>query len=85
MEQTNVASSPREEMLFRFFKTLRGSLLLSTVAFGFVLLFIAAIFNSSILITQEDGVLAGMIGVFGLSAIIAGSSFYVGLKIVQRH
>lgn len=84
MEQTSSVSSPSEEKLFRLLKTLRGSLLLSTVAVGFVLVGIAAIFDSPISITQEDAVLAGMLGVFGFSAIIAGSLFYVGLKIVQR-
>lgn len=78
-------SSPTNELLYRFFKELRGSLLMSTVAIGFVLFFVGAIFESSITITQQDAVLAGMFGVFGISAIIGGGSFYILLKILRRH
>lgn len=77
-------SNSATDHLYRFLKELRGSLLLSTVAFGFVLLFVAVIFESSLTITQADPVLAGMFGVFGISAILGAGSFYGVLKIIQR-
>ncbi|WP_137290786.1 hypothetical protein [Natronorubrum halophilum] len=77
-------SNSASNRLYRFLKELRGSLLLSTVAFGFVLLFIAVVFESSLTITQGDPVLAGMFGVFGISSIVGAGSFYVVLKIIQR-
>lgn len=80
----NTDSNSRNELLYRFLKELRGSLLLSMVAIGFVLIFVGVIFESSITVSQQDDVLAGMFGVFGISAIIGGGVCYVALKILHR-
>ncbi|MFC4986733.1 hypothetical protein [Saliphagus infecundisoli] len=76
--------SPQRRFLYRKLKVLRGSLLLSTVAIGVVLLLVAAIFESGLTITRNDGVLAGMFGVFGISTILAGGTFYLLLKAIHR-
>lgn len=80
----NTDSNSRNELLYRFLKELRGSLLLSMVAIGFVLIFVGVIFESSITVSQQDDVLAGMFGVFGISAIIGGGACYIALKILHR-
>ncbi|WP_276256404.1 hypothetical protein [Halomontanus rarus] len=80
----NTDSNSRNELLYRFLKELRGSLLLSMVAIGFVLIFVGVIFESSITVSQQDDVLAGMFGVFGVSAIIGGGVCYIALKILHR-
>ncbi|WP_114576446.1 hypothetical protein [Saliphagus sp. LR7] len=77
-------ASPRRQFLYRELKVLRGSLLLSTVAIGVVLLGVAAVFESGLTLTRNDGVLAGMLGVFGISAIVVGGTFYLLLKAVHR-
>lgn len=74
-----------EELLYRLLKVLRGSLLLSIVAIGVVLLLVAAVFESGIQLTSQDGIIAGMLGVFGISAIVSAGSFYVLLKRLRRH
>lgn len=74
----------RTGVLYRFIKELRGSLLLSTVAVGVGLIAFAALLDSPITITQNDGILAGMFGVFGISAILAGGTFYLLLKALHR-
>ncbi|WP_207592751.1 hypothetical protein [Halomontanus rarus] len=80
----NTDSNSRNELLYRLLKELRGSLLLSMVAIGFVLIFVGVIFESSITVSQQDDVLAGMFGVFGVSAIIGGGVCYIALKILHR-
>lgn len=82
--QTDADSNRTNEFIYRFLKTLRGSFLLSTVAVGVALFFIGIIFESSITITQQDRVLAGMFGVFGISAVTAGGSLYILLRIIHR-
>lgn len=74
----------RTGVLYRFIKELRGSLLLSTVAVGVGLIAFAVLLDSPITITQNDGILAGMFGVFGISAILAGGTFYLLLKALHR-
>lgn len=74
-----------EDLIYRFLKTLRGSLLLSIVATGGLLVLIATVFDSSVTITSQDGVIAGMLGVFGVSAIIVAGSFYAGIKLLKRY
>lgn len=91
-EATAYVMSPTPETtasndyLYRFVKTLRGSLLLSTVAIGFALLAVAVLLDSPVTITSpyDDAVLAGMFAIFGVSAILGGGSFYLVLKLVQR-
>lgn len=75
-------SDPRRanELLYRLLKLLRGSLLLSIVAIGVLLLLLAAVFEAPVELTSQDGVIAGMLGVFGISAIVSAGSFYVLLK-----
>lgn len=82
---TDENANPRRRLLYRKLKALRGSLLLSAVATGFVLLLVAVVFESGLTLTQNDGVLAGMFGVFGISAILAGGSFYLLLKVLHRN
>lgn len=79
-------STASDELLYRFVKELRGSLLLSTVAIGVVLILFAVVLDSPLTITsaKDDPVLAGMFAIFGISAILGGGSFYVLLKVVQR-
>ncbi|WP_306061559.1 hypothetical protein [Natronococcus wangiae] len=79
-------SEPRrtEELLYRLLKVLRGSLLLSIVAIGVVLLLVAAVFESGVQLTSQDGIIAGMLGVFGISAIVSAGSFYLLLKRLRR-
>lgn len=84
MATADADTSPTDELLYRLLKELRGSLLLSLVAFGVVLLFVAVIFESGLTVTQHDPVLAGMFGVFGISAILGGGTFYVVLKVAKR-
>lgn len=74
---------PRE-VTYRLLKAIRGSLLLFFVANGVVLLFFAIIFESSIELTQQDGVIAGILGVFGISAIVFAGSSYAILKSAHR-
>ncbi|MFC4986458.1 hypothetical protein [Saliphagus infecundisoli] len=81
---TDEDASPRWRFLYRELKALRGSLLLSTVAIGVVLLGVAVVFESGLTITRNDGVLAGMLGVFGISAILVGGTFYLLLKAIHR-
>lgn len=76
--------SRTEEPLYRLLKTLRGSLLLSVVAIGILLLLVGAVFELPIQFTDQDGVLAGMFGVFGISAIVSAGSFYALLKWLRR-
>lgn len=76
--------NPTRRFLYRELKALRGSLLLSTVAIGVVLLGVAVVFESGLTITRNDGVLAGMLGVFGISAILVGGTFYLFLKAIHR-
>lgn len=47
------------------------------------MLLVGAIFDS-ISLTQQDGVIAGMLGVFGLSAIAFGGTFYLLLALISR-
>lgn len=82
---TDENADPRRRFLYRELKALRGSFLLSTVAIGFVLLLVAAVFESGLTITRNDGVLAGMLGVFGISAILVGGTFYLLLKAIHRN
>ncbi|MFC4439978.1 MULTISPECIES: hypothetical protein [Natrialbaceae] len=81
---TEKDTDPEEELMYRLLKTLRGSLLLSFVAIGVVLLLVAAVFESGVQITSQDGVIAGMLGVFGISAIVSAGSFYLLLKRLRR-
>lgn len=81
---TEKDTRPAEELMYRLLKTLRGSLLLSFVAIGVVLLLVAAVFESGVQITTQDGVIAGMLGVFGISAIVSAGSFYLLLKRLRR-
>lgn len=81
---TEKDTDPEEELMYRLLKTLRGSLLLSFVAIGVVLLLVAAVFESGVQITTQDGVIAGMLGVFGISAIVSAGSFYLLLKRLRR-
>ena len=73
-----------EELLYRLLKILRGSLLLSIVAIGVVLLLIGAVFESGVQFTSQDGVIAGMLGVFGISAIVSSGSFYLLLRRLRQ-
>lgn len=86
--QTTTDSTLATEHLYRVLKTLRGSLLLSTIVMGVILFLIAVFFEvvnqSYLMLTEHDGVFAAMFGVFGISAIVAGSFFYLVLKIVQQ-
>lgn len=79
-------STATNDLLYRFVKELRGSLLLSTVAIGVVLILFAVILDSPLTVTSpyDDAVLAGMFAIFGVSAILGGGSFYLLLKLVQR-
>ncbi|WP_436925646.1 hypothetical protein [Halosimplex amylolyticum] len=81
---TDETANPRWQTLYWGLKALRGSLLLSAVAAGFVLLLVAAVFESGLTITQNDGVLAGMLGVFGLSAIVTGGVGYALVRVLHR-
>ncbi|UHQ98540.1 hypothetical protein HYG81_23520 (plasmid) [Natrinema zhouii] len=81
--QTDSDPNTSNERLYRALTILRGSFLLSIVAIGVVMLLLGAIFDS-ISLTQQDGVIAGMLGVFGLSAIAFGGTFYVLLALISR-
>ncbi|WP_255171450.1 hypothetical protein [Natrononativus amylolyticus] len=73
---------------YRILKLLRGSFLLSLVAVGILLLAVGMVFEianvTTFEITSQDGVIAGMLGVFGISSIIAGGLFYVVIQLIQR-
>ena len=90
MMATTTEDQPQQDsdLIYRTLKTLRGSFLLSTAAAGVVLLTGAALFEFSAMlafsITSQDGIIAGMLGVFGVSAIVAGGSFYGLLKLIRR-
>ncbi|NKE36114.1 hypothetical protein GWG54_09845 [Natronococcus sp. JC468] len=77
-------SSRTDEPLYRLLKVLRGSLLLSTIAIGVGLLLIGAVFELPVQFTSQDGVIAGMLGVFGVSSIVSAGSVYLALWRIRR-
>ncbi|MFC7230661.1 hypothetical protein ACFQMM_03305 [Saliphagus sp. GCM10025308] len=86
--KTTTDSAQATEHLYRGLKVLRGSLLLSTVLIG-IILFLVAVFlevvnQSSVMLTEHDGVFAAMFGVFGISAVLAGGLSYLVIKLLQR-
>lgn len=81
--QSDTDSNTPNDVLYRALKTLRGSFLLSIVAMGVVLVLGGVVFDS-VAITRQDGVIAGMLGVFGISAIVVGGAFYALLTLVAR-
>lgn len=81
-------SDQSKSAVYRVLKSVRGSLLLSFVAVGLILLLIGMGFEianvTSLEITQQDGIIAGMIGVFGVSSIVAAGLFYLVLQVMHR-
>ncbi|WP_323173434.1 hypothetical protein [Natrialba sp. PRR66] len=77
--------SQTDEPLYRILKILRGSLLLSAVAIGVLLLVIGVVFELPFQFTSQDGVIAGILGVFGITAIVSAGSFYVLLTWFRRN
>lgn len=71
-------------VIYRVLKTLRGSFLLSLVAFGIVLFAFAVLINTSISFTGQDGVIAAILGIFGISAVLFGIVGYLAFKVAHR-
>lgn len=87
---SDVPGESENEFAYRLLKTLRGSLLLSFIAIGIGLVLLAAVFDHfetvttllgyPMTITSQDGIIAGMFGVFGISSIAAAGGFYLLLR-----
>lgn len=71
-------------VVYSVFKALRGSFLLSLTVFGIVLWTLAALVSTSIRFTGQDGVIAAMLGIFGISAILFGAVGYLVLTVIRR-
>lgn len=78
------SAGARRDALYRLLTALRGSLLLSSIAAGVALLLVAAVFESPLRLTQSDGVLAGILGVFGVSAVAVGVLGYGIVRVLRR-
>lgn len=72
------------EALYRVFKLLRGSFLFSLIVVGVVLFALAVLINSGIRFTGQDGVIAAILGIFGISAVLFGAVGYFAFKAFQR-
>ena len=87
-ESGDTEPAETQSLTYRTLKLLRGSLLLSFVAVGVLLFAVGMVFEianvTSFEITNQDGIIAGMLGVFGVSSIIAAGTGYVLLQIIQR-
>jgi hypothetical protein len=85
---TESDSNPLQSGIYRVLKAIRGSILLSFVSVGLFLLGVGMIFEianvTAVEITQQDGIIAGMLGVFGISAVAAAGIGYGILQIMHR-
>lgn len=80
----NTSGNDLRGVTYRVLKTLRGSFLLSLVTIGVVLFAIAVIVDTGIRFTGQDGVIAAILGIFGISAVLFGAVGYLALSVLQR-
>lgn len=80
----NTSKKDLRDGVYRVLKTLRGSFLLSLIAVGVVLFATAILVDSGIRFTGQDGVIAAMLGIFGISAAIFGVVGYLALMALHR-
>lgn len=85
---TKSDSDQSQSGVYRVLKAIRGSILLSFVTVGLFLLGVGMIFEianvTSLEITQQDGIIAGILGVFGISSVVAAGIGYSILRIMHR-